>query len=62
MLLPGSRRILATVLALGLVLTAAGTAAAAPPVGDRAAAAQAKPGGGGGGGGVTPKTRGYDIS
>jgi hypothetical protein len=61
-LLPGSRRILATVLALGLVLTAAGTAAAAPPVGDRAAAAQAKPGGGGGGGGVTPKTRGYDIS
>ncbi len=63
MLVPGSRRILATVLALGLVLTAAGTAAAAPPTGDRAGAAQAKPGGGGGGGGGGPKpTRGYDIS
>ncbi len=56
---PGSRRILAIVLALGLVLTAAGTAAAAPPIGERVAAVQAKPGGGG----VTPKpTRGYDIS
>ncbi len=50
------------VLALGLVLTAAGTAAAAPPVGDRAGAAQAKPGGGGGGGGGPKPTRGYDIS
>ena len=61
MFVPGSRRILASVLALGLVLTAAGTAAAAPPVSERPAAVQAKPGGGGGG--VTPKpTRGYDIS
>jgi hypothetical protein len=59
---PGSRRILAIVLALGLVLTAAGTAAAAPPIGERTAAPQAKPGGGGGGGGPRPPTRGYDIS
>ena len=61
MFAPGSRRILAMVVALGLVLTAAGTAAAAPPVGDRSGATQAKPGGGGGGG-PKPPTRGYDIS
>jgi hypothetical protein len=63
-LAPGSRRLLAAVLALGLVLTAAGTAAAMPPQGSAAAAAEAKPGGGGGGGGGGgPKpTRGYDIS
>jgi hypothetical protein len=61
---PGSRRILAVVMALGLVLTAAGTAAAMPPVA-REAAAEVKPGGGGGEadrGGSKPSTRGYDIS
>jgi hypothetical protein len=60
---PLSRRILATVLALGLVLTAAGTAAAMPPQGGDRAANAAKGGGGpGGGGGAKPPTRGYDIS
>ncbi len=63
MLTPGSRRFLSLLLALGLVLTAAGTAAAMPPTGDRSASVQAKPGGGGGGGGGGGKpTRGYDIS
>ena len=47
--------------ALGLVLSAAGTAAAMPPSGTGSAAAAAKPGGGGGGGGAKP-TRGFDIS
>ncbi len=70
MLNPGSRKALSLLLALGLVLTAAGTAAAMPPTGDRAGS-QAKPGGGGGGGpqgggggggGGSFATRGYDIS
>jgi hypothetical protein len=57
-LAPGSRRLLASVLALGLVLTAAGTAAAMPPNATASSAA-----GGGGSqdrGGKAP--RGYDIS
>ena len=63
MLVPGSHRILAIVLALGLLLTAAGTAAAMPPTSHTAAGAQAKPGGGGGtGGGGAKPARGYDIS
>jgi hypothetical protein len=49
------------VLALGLVLTAAGTAAAMPPQGGNPAATAGK-GGGGGGGGGKPSTRGFDIS
>lgn len=61
MLSPGSRRrFLASVFALGLVLTAAGTAAAMPPEGDPIAAAKGGGGGGHAGGGST--TRGYDIS
>jgi len=66
-LIPGLRRIFTIVLALGLVLTAAGTAAAVPPGSGDAPAAAAKPGGGGGGhggggsGGSNP-TRGFDIS
>jgi hypothetical protein len=50
------------VLALGLVLTAAGTAAAMPPQGRDATAAATKGGGGGSGGGGKPATRGFDIS
>jgi hypothetical protein len=59
------QRIFASVLALGLVLTAAGTAAAMPPQRGAPAEAAAKGGGGtggGGGGGGKPSTRGYDIS
>jgi hypothetical protein len=59
-------RVLAAVLALGLLAVSAGSAAAMPPSGD-ASAARAKPGGGGSGGGQgggsgvkTP--HGYDIS
>ena len=55
------RRLIASALAVGLLLTAAGTAAAMPP--QRADAnAAAKPGGGGGGSGATKTPRGYDIS
>ena len=57
-----TRRILASVVAVGLVLTAAGTAAAMPPVrSDSAAAAASKPSGGGGGG-AKRTSRGFDIS
>ncbi|HET9851102.1 MAG TPA: hypothetical protein VFP56_01190 [Candidatus Limnocylindrales bacterium] len=59
------RPVFASVLALGLVLTAAGTAAAMPPQGSDPAAAAAKGGGGtggGGGGGGKTATRGFDIS
>jgi hypothetical protein len=61
---PLPHRILASVLALGLVLTAAGTAAAMPPqgAGPKAEAASKPGGGGGGGGGGKPSTRGFDIS
>jgi hypothetical protein len=55
------RRLSAGVLALGLALTAAGTAAAMPPQRTDVAAAAAKPGGGGGSGG-TKAPRGFDIS
>ena len=62
MLVPGVRRILAATLALGLLMTAAGTAAAMPP-GAADSTAAAKPGGGGGGGGgVAKPARGFDIS
>ena len=59
-----ARRSVAAVMALGLVLSAAGTAAAMPPDGGEAAVAAAKPGGGGGGGGAggSKPTRGFDIS
>lgn len=59
MLVPGLRRILAATLALGLLMTAAGTAAAMPP-GAADSTAAAKPGGGGGGG--AKPARGFDIS
>ena len=49
-------------LALGLVLAAAGTAAAMPPQGRDPSAAATKGGGGGSGGGGKPATRGFDIS
>src|SRR5215213_575370 len=56
--IPGLRRIIAIVLALGLVLTAAGTAAAMPPTRGDSSSAAAKPVGGGGG----KPARGFDIS
>lgn len=60
MFAPGSRRFLAIVLALGLVLTAAGTAAAVPPTKDDAVGALRGGEGPEDRGGKTP--RGYDIS
>jgi hypothetical protein len=56
-------RILAALLAVGLLLVAAGPAAAMPPTRDGPnAVAQGRPGGGGGGGGLGKPTRGFDIS